>query len=173
LQLNGLPLDGQQMTPRRKGSSASREKSVYRLAARWSELVPGDTVLDNGLQNLRRLLTEYSYGEVRKGMQTACDRYLVLSTKGKPTNKSASAAWEKIGSMCYVAKHPDERTFLYIRGIFNNHEIDYPEPRLRQEVHNALKAGVTASALIGAAKRSTSWSAFCDHIDDLLAECEG
>jgi hypothetical protein len=160
------------MTRRRKGSSAGREKSVAKLASLWSELVPGYTILDNGFQDLRRWLTEYSYVEVRKGMQTACDKYLVLSIKGKPTTKSASAAWEKIGSMCYVTKHPDERTFLYIRGIFDNHEIYYLGPRLRQEVHDALKAGVPASAIIDAAKRSTSWSAFCEQIDDLLAEWE-
>jgi hypothetical protein len=160
------------MTARRKGSSASREKSVAKLAALWSELVPGDALLGNGLQDLRRFLTEYTYVQIRKGMQTACDKYLVLSTKGKPTNESADVAWGKVGSMCYVAKHPDERPFLYIRGIFNNREICYSEPRLRQKVHDALEAGVPASAVIDAAKRSTSWSAFCDEIDDLLAESE-
>ena len=160
------------MAPRQKEPSrtSARENNVSKLATLWMNLVPGDELRAPGLQELRRLLAEYSYVQVCNGMQKACDMYLKLSARGKPMNASAKLAFDKIGAMCWVAKNPDERTFVYIRGIFNNREVYYPEHRLRQEVHYALGMGVRPNDLISVAKWASSWSAFCDQIDDLTSE---
>lgn len=100
------------------------EYALERLSEHWSELVPGWSLNEHGLMQMRKLVRKFGLDELVEAMRISAEYYVRLDAEGKPKPESVELAWKKVGGVCATRKrreqNPDEQELYYIRGILRN-----------------------------------------------------
>ena len=156
------------------------EDLISGLADYWSDLVPGYTLNENGLQNLRKWLNEYGFEELIQAIQIAASQYVkyeVSSETPYPLKESVELAFSKISGICITRKRMEKKPYLkdlyYIRGILRNRNLSYFDPnKALWFMENAVKAGASPEDIKGIALTANNWSDFRQRLEALYTEDE-
>lgn len=102
-----------------------KDTILFDLKNYWEELAPGFSITENGLKNLKKLLRDFNYNEIRTAMDISAEQYLEIK-RGEETvtDSSWNLAFSKISRIAKVRKdsedNPDLKELFYIRGILKN-----------------------------------------------------
>lgn len=83
-----------------KGLLEVDEKAVELAIEFWGKQAPGAYLTEAGIQDLRRLLRQFSFDEVLTAMDIAACQYFDL-IDGIPTVPSLEQAWQRLGGICF------------------------------------------------------------------------
>jgi len=99
-----------------------------RLCGYWHELAPGYKPNDNGKNNLKKWIRQFSVDEVMAAMDISAEAYIEYKDDGTVTSESWEKAFAKIPGICRVERaskdDPELKDLYYIRGIARN-RCDY------------------------------------------------
>lgn len=148
--------------------------TTKRVAALWSELVPGWHLNEGGHRGLRKLIRKYGVEEVATAMRIAAEQYLQFDDTGKPKDESVERAWQKVGGICGTRRtekdKPYIRELLYIRGILRRRIWNCREDVALELLEDAYLEGVHIDDLKRLAKTARNWSGWQSNMYDWIAE---
>src|SRR4030095_14227112 len=91
------------------------DEAVEKLADFWTELVPGQSLTEDGKKTIGKLIKKFGFADVMESMRTTATQYDLSS------QEKIAAAFHKIGGICRLRKaDPITREIFYIRGILRN-----------------------------------------------------
>lgn len=141
------------------------------LATYWSEVVPGYSLNENGLKNLRKLKRRYGLDEIMSAMKIAAEQYLVFH-EGAATNESVEEAWHRVGGICNIRRQEKEKPYMqrlyYIRGILRNRLSYLNESLALQLLQEAAAANASIDSLETHAKAVRNWTQWRSQIEDYI-----
>jgi hypothetical protein len=143
---------------------------LSKLADYWSELLDETySFTENGKTALTKLLSDFSFDQIMKGMKIAVNQY-VKFVDGTPTQESVELAWNKVPGICYVTFHkPHLKNLYYIRGIARNKcPYYFNDEDALQLLEAAYENGSDVDTLKKIAKQAHSWSQWRSEMYDLL-----
>lgn len=150
------------------------EDLVSGLSDYWNDLVPGYSLNENGLQNLRKWLSEYGFEELIQALQVATSQYIkyeVSSEDPYPTKESVEFAFSKIPGVCITRKRMEKKPYLkdlyYIRGILRNRLSYYNPDKALWLMEKAVRAGAQTEQIKDIAMTATNWSDFRQQLEAL------
>lgn len=125
----------------------------------WQEHVPGWSLNDAGMRQLKLLLRKASLEHVLEAIDLAAERHLARDENGVLTVDSVNLAWSKVGGIARTLALPDlDRQLLYIRGICRNRFTYCNEQRCLDLLREAALAGVDIDTMTAIAKEERNWS---------------
>ncbi len=105
-----------------------KQDVISRLCDYWHELAPGYVPNDNGKNNLKKWLRNFSVEEIMAAMSISAEAYIEYKDDGSVTSESWEKAFAKIPGICRVERaskeDPELKDLYYIRGIARN-RCDY------------------------------------------------
>lgn len=157
----------------REGLRDLDQETADRVATYWNEHTPGRSVSDHGKQKIKKWLREFSASEICAAMDAASTQYLTFDDARNTTAESWDRAFNMILGICRVNRasrdEPDLKQLYYIRGILRKRLPGYfDEAKALQYLRNARTWDITVDDLGALARRVTSWTKFCDGIDDMI-----
>lgn len=152
----------------REGLADLSGQEVDALAAAWSKALRGRFELnDTGKKKARALIKQFGLAECLEAVDVVAERYLEFGDDEAPTNGSVELAWSKVGGVLAVRALPDEeRRLRYIRGILQRRLRYMPGNALAQLECLHFDDGIDLDRMERAAKASSSWTRFCDAIEE-------
>ena len=148
-----------------------KEESLSRVADYWSKHVPGYSLSEHGLRELKKLSHRFELQEILDAMQIATDQYLTYDKTGKLQQESVNAAWRKVSGICQTRrvekKKPYIRDLFYIRTVLRNRGY-VNERYVMGLLESAVNAGVDIESLKDFAKSSSSWTAFREGVESFI-----
>lgn len=158
-----------------KGLSELRDEVLDRLHGIWAEHVPGFTLNDIGIRDLKKLNKTYSVDEIVSAIRIAADQYIVFED-GTPTHDSVEVAWKKVGGICRMARieleNPDLKRLYYIRGILRNRFSYCNDGLALSLLRRAHDLNASISGLEEFAKAAKNWTAWREGIVDYITQHE-
>jgi len=150
------------------GLESIEEDANKRLAARWSELVPGSSLTEWRIKDIRKLRRQFGIDEILRAMSIAADHYLRFR-HGKPTNDSIEIAWRKIGGVCAMARlereNPDKAKVYYLRGVLRRRCSHFSDATFFSFMRDAKDSTVSMDEMIELAKVSKSWGEWVTRVE--------
>lgn len=90
------------------------DHALSELASHWSRLVPGWSLNDAGLRELRKLIRSFGAPSVMDAMRIATTNYLSFSGGNKePTRESVGLAWMRVGGIAKIEQETIEKPYLH------------------------------------------------------------
>jgi hypothetical protein len=156
----------------RDGLSKLNEDALNALCTRWSQLVGGYHLNDNGKEKARALLAKFPLANILDAFEVAARQYLEHDDDGKLTHDSVEKAWSRVGGIVRLQGQPeDERQLYYIRGILRRRFSPQPEWRVLKFLRRAYEEGADIEWMKQTAKDCRGWSDFrCQIRGDCGAE---
>ena len=156
-----------------KGLLELQDEVIGRLHDIWAQHVPGYTLNDNGLRELKKLTRTYLVDEIVAAIRIAAEQYLDFRD-GAPTKDSVELAWKKFTGICRMRRleeeNPELKRLYYIRGIVRN-RFEYCNDGiaigLLQQAHD-LNASITS--LEDFAKSARNWSSWRDGMENYIQQ---
>jgi len=156
-----------------KGLLNLDDQVIQQLTIFWTEQVPGFSLNENGIKDLKRFKRKFKIEEIMAAMRIAAEQYLEFEG-GKPIHESVEAAWKKVGGICVVRqeekKRPHMQKLRYIRGILRNRLSYLDEDRALQLLEEAFDAKASLESLEKHAKSVRTWTEWRDGIESFIQE---
>lgn len=157
----------------RGGLKDIAESEVDAAVAAWRDVVPGYSLTDTGVAELRKYIKKYGLQAVLDAFDTAKVQYVVLDESKKATLESTNLAWSKVGGILRLANLPDEeRELYYVKGILRN-RLSYVPYDAFKSLQYALNDGVSVEDMKLEAKHARSWTQFYGWLELTRKECCG
>lgn len=163
-----------------KGLLELDDQVVSQLLEYWSDHVPGCSLNEEGIKELKQLRRRFELDEIMSAIKIATDTYLHY-VDGKPTKASVEEAWNKVGGVCTLRRrekeNPSEQRLYYIRGILRK-RLGYVDKQLSLRLlHGALDSGASVESLECHAKAVRNWTEWRtgmeDYIEQQRQSCDG
>lgn len=157
------------------------DETINALHELWKQCVPGYSLTDGGLLDLKKWIKRYDVMAVADAIRVSAEQYLryepVAEGESKPTAESARKAFSYvpriIANKQRMADKPHLKELYYIRGILKN-RLSYCNPqRAIQMLEAAYDAGATIESLTGFAKTVRNWTAFVAGTEEFLSNMQG
>ncbi|MDI9588935.1 MAG: HNH endonuclease [Acidobacteriota bacterium] len=149
------------------GLESIASDAISRLAARWSELVPGSSVTEWGIRDLRKWVRQFSITEILQAMTVAADKYLRFK-QSKPTKDSIEIAWRKVGGICAMTRmkkeDPNKAKVYYLRGILRRRCGRFSDATFFSLMKDVKATGLDMDEMIEFAKGVKNWSQWRDWV---------
>jgi hypothetical protein len=156
-----------------KGLLELHDEVVGRLHEMWAEHVPGYTLNENGLRELKKLSKAYSVGEVIAAIRIAADQYLDFHDE-KPTKESVELAWKKVSGICRMNRlerdNPDLKRLYYIRGIVRNRLHYCNDGHAIGLLRRAYDFNASLDSLEQFAKTAKNWTEWRNGMENYIAQ---
>jgi hypothetical protein len=156
-----------------KGLLDLDEQVITQLSDFWSEQVPGFSLNENGIKELKKLKRKFEVDEIMTAIKIATEQYLE-HVKGEPTKESVEVAWKKVGGICTIRRrekeNPNEQRLYYIRGILRNRLSYVNEGMVLQLLHKAINANASIESLELHAKSVRNWSEWRTWIENFIEQ---
>jgi hypothetical protein len=153
-----------------KGLTNLDGEVLDKLVDFWNDLIPGYSLNDKGVQEVKALQRRFSFEDIMSAMRTAASTYLEYKD-GKLTQESAGKAFSKIGGICFNAKlaveNPDKARIRYILGIMRR-RIYVNEDYAKELLERALDDGADIEQLEKWAKRAHSWTEWRVEMENVI-----
>jgi hypothetical protein len=154
-----------------KGLLGLDDQVIRQLTGFWSEQVPGYSLNENGMKEIKRLNRKFDLDEIMAAMKIAAEQYLEFED-GKPTKESVEEAWRKVGGVCVVRreekKRPHMKKLRYIRGILRNRLSYLDEGRALQLLEGAFNVNASLDSLEKHAKSVRTWTEWRNGIEAFI-----
>ena len=148
-----------------------KDEAADRVAKFWSNnIVPGFSLNEVGLQELKKTLRKFSVDEVLDAMQTAADQYLEFKD-GTATAESVNKACSKVSGICRVKQLSKTKPYLpdlyYVRGILRR-RVYVNEGYIMELLEAAVEVGIETEWLKSEARRCRTWTDFCETVQSAI-----
>ena len=151
------------------------DEVIAQLAGFWSEQIPGFSLNEHGLKELKSLRRRFDISEILQAMKVAVEQYVAFSD-GKPTHESVELAWKKVGGICVTHKRARDNPALsrtyYIRGILRNRLNYCNEVMALQLLKKAVALGASIESLEEHSKSVRNWTQWRLEIDGFISTHE-
>jgi hypothetical protein len=155
--------------------SKVKDDATRKMSEFWSELVPGYSLNDVGLNNLKKLIKKFSYQEVIDAMEVATTQYIEF-VDNKITKDSVELAFSKIGGICTIkrqeAENPHISDLYYIRGILRNRLNYCDDQKSLRLLQSAVDNGASIDSLKQFASTVKNWTNFQNGIFEFIEQQE-
>jgi hypothetical protein len=153
-----------------------KEESASRIGEYWSKHVPGFSLTEQGMRDLKKLMNQFEFQEILEAISIAADQYLKHDKKGNLEADSVNLAFSKLRGICRTRrlekKKPYIRDLYYVRAVLRNRGY-VNEQYVMELLESAVKAGIDVEDLKQYAKQSSSWSRFRDDLESRIEQAWG
>lgn len=152
------------------------QQVINNLAVFWSDLTPGYSLNDSGLQLLKKWVSRFSVDEVLEAMRICAKQYLQLDEDGKFIQQSVNKAFDYIPRVCNGQRKRKDKPYLpqlyYIRGILRNRLHYVNEWKSIQIMEKVVLAGAHTDDIKEVALVTTNWTEFQMEMAEMLKELQ-
>lgn len=152
------------------------DKKIESLHDYWSKSVPGFSLNEKGIEDLRKLVKKYDVKEILTAIKISVSQYLRVdskSEKGGYTNYSVEYAWKKIPGILKISRSggfdEDLKKMYYIRGILRNRGY-CNDVGCMQLMKTAKELNVDLDSVEEIAKTCHNWSDWKQSIEKYISE---
>ena len=151
------------------------DEVIAQLAHFWTEQIPGFSLNEHGLKELKSLRHRFDVSEILQAMKVAAEQYVEFSD-GMPTHESVELAWTKVGGICVTQKRARDNPALsrtyYIRGILRNRLSYCNDVLALQLLKKAVALGASIESLEEHSKAVRNWTQWRSEIERFISTHE-
>lgn len=124
----------------------------------WEELMPGYTLNEIGIGDLKKQLRRYGCNKVMDAISKSCNQYL-RNSKGEITEDTVNKTISMVPRIITVTDSPD-RDLYYIRGIARNRCNYFSDWQAFELLKTARSYGASIDDLRDIAAQTRNWSSW-------------
>jgi len=149
--------------------------SVKVVCALFKELVPNNSINENGEASIKKLIKKYTLNEVIESLKISASQYLVFSD-GEPTQESANKTYNYIEKICRNRKRLQDKPYLAdlyrIANIIKYKVRYYEHWRVMNLLESAHCLGADYEDLEFIARQSESWYQWEESMNHFISQLE-
>jgi hypothetical protein len=151
-------------------------QSLEGAAKFWEDLIPGYSLSERGLDNLKKHIKKFGLSEVLESLRIATDQYLIYDPNSenpaKPTQDSVEKVCQYIPRICTVRKNEREKPYIrelyYIRGILKKRRFYVNDWEVMHLMEKAIKCGYSTDEIKDLALEARNWTGFTRTLEEWI-----
>ena len=149
-----------------RGLASLEDETIEKVADLWSEMVPANSLTDEGKKAVGKLIKRYGLNDVIDAMKIVTNQYSL------ETQDQICRAFNKIGGVCRLKNaSPDTKEIYYIRGILRN-RIYVNENWCLPLLKKAVALGASIESLKELAIECSNWTQWRNAMEQFIESAQ-